>query len=1670
MVMAMLISVVAPAIQTYSSAPNAHATFLCDHGHGPECFVIPAGHVCSEDYGCVPVYRSETIIVPGHKHDAACFDTIEEYVHEHDSSCQSYDEESESYSECNIPEYITQTIVICSVEEYEDETYTTEFTDEPPVVWVCTAEPELSCLHMSCVYGDACMLGCEECAKNENGEPCDNCREDPPVICEECAKNENGEPCDNCREETPADCDECAKNENGEPCDNCKEETPEPCEECAKNENGELCDNCKEETPEPCEECAKNEDGELCDACKASTPGIAAERATCTCTVSISFDGSLEIEASELLSGIDIGDILLQGVSAIDENGEDFTDLVVVANDGGSARMARECMADPSDARLTMGSSSGFSVTYSVTCPEHEDSLVMSSPREVQIKAQPLQVWLRNNPIALEKVAEGTLRSSDERNLQGFHPNNAKLTWQQVNNASYIQIVMTENIKLSCKSITVPAGRSIEIVSNTQGANRQIIQEELHSRHFIVRGTLFISSDITLYIPDKDNKGGVIVESGGVFDMAGAIDMRNRSYSSAALQYVVGVMNGGTFNMTGGEIRNIGTGCGVKIIGGEFNMFDGQIRRGNTNKRGSGVILNRGLFNMYGGMITGHTSPEIGGGVNVEIDSVFNMYGGSINNNSAPNGRGGGVSVSGRSFFVMSGNATIYNNTSPKGGGVSLDGGSRLEMSGDASIKGNTANSGGGVYVIVSEGVNGNKGIIMNGGEISGNKAQRGDGGGIWADMIFGEEAIAVTINEGRIVGNEASGKGGGIFISNSSAGIITSDRSVFLLNTAGQKLDYGINEGLRDYPDIKWYEVNSLGGRISPKRAPHLLNSFDVYYNGVQYNEFEPTDTDSDWERLRAAIESAGISGVVIHGFDSDNEDRIDGSVYHLVISDKDRANDFSINRTGTPIEVTRNMELLAADRQEITLWNNGERAGGSRHFLVESGTFVIGADTASGGYPNAGTIILDGRLSYAPGAGIGVNSGGVYVGENGTLMLLGNSAIRGCQADDGGGVYVDGGSLILNGGTISQNKSSTGGRNSGGGVFVMDGVFNMISGEISLNNAHRSSREEFDFGGGGVYISNGTFTMDGGIISGNTTSSTATVSDTKYGGGGVYIEGDGSLFAMNAGAITENHGHNGGGVFASSGALFIMNDGALISGNISINNGGGVEFNTSAKFVMNGGIISKNSARAWGGGLRCIMAEFEMKGGTITENNAYYGGGISGNYLSQITITGGNITRNEAVVYGGGAQFVDSSLIVMNGGTISGNRSPLGAGVRSIQSDFTLNDGRINNNHGGRNGGGVYLDDGLFTMNGGAISGNTAQLQGGGVYISAFGNQGGLLVLNAGTISGNSATEGGGVFVVGKLMMNGGAISANTAEKSGGGIFIRALAMSDVTISAGRISGNEAMVDGGGIFAEGFSLLTVAQAAEFYDNTAQKPFWIEDYNENAAYVPAAGIGIRVGDLKARHNGTLLPAPGGSYSSPGSETSLFGQTSFGYLANNFDLNFNGSELDGRPLPALMNVPDVNFGWGTLPSKRTLYGLNGGTQITKGIPSGSNQTVNQDADYVTNLMFSVENPLNTWWALTLHCTPFVGLPGEAAEPVVVGNRQNNGQMLERAFEDGSSMLMYSSNDFAEDYARDQGLLVDGAAVWSWDMMRNDIMVDTHPSEVGEGTYKSLFTWTIELTP
>lgn len=301
-------------------------------------------------------------------------------------------------------------------------------------------------------------------------------------------------------------------------------------------------------------------------------------------------------------------------------------------------------------------------------------------------------------------------------------------------------------------------------------------------------------------------------------------------------------------------------------------------------------------------------------------------------------------------------------------------------------------------------------------------------------------------------------------------------------------------------------------------------------------------------------------------------------------------------------------------------------------------------------------------------------------------------------------GNLVINDGAVLTNNSNkpdTSRNQFVENGYVGQGGAIYCEGTLTMNGGTVRYCEAES---------GGGIYIENGTFNLNGGLIDSNyardIVSTTYRASPFhKNAGGGVYV-GDYSTMNMTGGTISNNQSsREGGGI--SLGWLN-RNDGAAINefittfnmtggtitGNLAISTGGGLNITAGRQAFISAGTFTNNTANG---------LEYQPSDGSGT-SNVYSGGAIyldaqqtdsRGNYAGKpgyAVINRVLITGNTATNYGGGiaccstsVTSVNSSVVLNNGTAIYNNNGGTGedmyiVGTISGISDTVLGGGKYN------------------------------------------------------------------------------------------------------------------------------------------------------------------------------------------------------------------------------------------------------------------------------------------------------------------------------------------------------------------------------------------------------
>ena len=354
-------------------------------------------------------------------------------------------------------------------------------------------------------------------------------------------------------------------------------------------------------------------------------------------------------------------------------------------------------------------------------------------------------------------------------------------------------------------------------------------------------------------------------------------------------------------------------------------------------------------------------------------------------------------------------------------------------------------------------------------------------------------------------------------------------------------------------------------------------------------------------------------------------------------------------------------------------------------------------------------GATVCNGRAVHWNGlsGNTGTNDwgGGIVVDSTAKLIMNDGSAVTGCSAEQGGGIYLSG-KMELNGGTISGNTAV--------GDYFNTPYSQSAHGGAILIRANRADYDE-------SYDVPAKLTMTGGNIQNN-----KAASDRSAFGGAVAILGTPkntvdltNEFIMTGGTISGNTAGYGGAISAYAADRYWNGNASVkISGNAEItqntgrNGGGAIALLTSkaddytSTVEMSGGTISENETFSKGGGVFLYGKgdSFYMTDGKISDNEAKQGGGISiSDTDAAAYLLGGTIQKNKATegypcvddaserrycgnaVYQDGSLYLDGTKASISGdirigcrfdtsGGISTNRFVALVGASETMNDYEL------------------------------------------------------------------------------------------------------------------------------------------------------------------------------------------------------------------------------------------------------------------------------------------------------------------------------------------------------------------------------------------------------------
>ncbi|MDG2054042.1 MAG: hypothetical protein P8J86_04975 [Phycisphaerales bacterium] len=554
------------------------------------------------------------------------------------------------------------------------------------------------------------------------------------------------------------------------------------------------------------------------------------------------------------------------------------------------------------------------------------------------------------------------------------------------------------------------------------------------------------------------------------------------------------------------------------------------------------------------------------------------------------------------------------------------------------------------------------------------------------------------------------------------------------------------------------------------------------------------------------------------------------------------------------------------------ISVWNDATD-------LTLSGCLFQGNTAGiNGGAIRASSSVLNLQLDDCLiGSNTAVGNGGGMAVDHALAVSVSNSWFAGCEAEYGGGLYLNNTSAqIID--TILESNVAT---ETGGGMKAQEAEVFLFGGSVHSNHAQY---------GAGIYARESNLEVSPGSDSAPTTFS----ANSATSGGGIYIQNE-TTAKVDGATFQFNHAlNNGGGIRVDVDCLATVTQTQFTENSAAV--GGAVHNNLcDSSSSLTNCVFTGNNAGTVGGAVRnygssptiesCLF-ESNTSGGnggaianagfgttdsspTITDsqfnaNHAQYGGAIENQTGSDPKISQCQLLNNTAALGGGGVFNIGNVSPEFIEVVFTGNSSGLGGGAHNASlAQPQFNDCDFIGNRANLYGGGMYnsdatpvLDACLFKANvaegldntgmtgyGGAIANwNNTQLGayncqfdlnsariGGAIYSVASG----LDIMNS-QVSRNEAGLGAGLFndagtydvnrngdeYSGLLLLH---VTDNVAAQAGGGMYSKEIGASGtgLTVGSTTFEGNQAN-DGGGLYNKAVGSLLEFKACVINSNTA--------------------------------------------------------------------------------------------------------------------------------------------------------------------------------------------------------------------------------------------------------
>ena len=968
-------------------------------------------------------------------------------------------------------------------------------------------------------------------------------------------------------------------------------------------------------------------------------------------------------------------------------------------------------------------------------------------------------------------IVKNTVQADNSTDNSGELEINTNLTIKGEEGAAVLDANKTNGGKSAHRIFKVANGKTLTLKEVTlQGG--QTSDDSADNKN---GGAVFINGTGKLTMNNSTIKDCKATEDGGaVYTKGGTVTMMDSSIkgcqakNGGAIRASANGSTPATVSIQGGTIGGMGADIN-KAAGG-------------TDSKGGGIFIsgNDSALTLTNVAVKGNTADKDGGGIYVNANAKLTVSGGSIADNTSDSGRGGAIAFEAGKTLTLQNACTVSGNTAQNGGGavyiaggtfeadgvtfkgnrshgkggaicaektgtspsivrikggavggtganepnksgtgangggIFIDGdGCTLDVTNNASITGNEAQHGGGIFA------KGQAKVTIDGGTISSNKAQNGNGGG----AHIKDSGTTLTLKGGAAInGNSVqsgTGSGGGVFMQGDGS-IFTMESGTISNNTAIDKgggvtvyggtftMTGGIISGNTavsggGIATTKESSFDFIGGTISGNSAGIGKGVYIQYFTGtgkmtmsggakVDSNNDVHLNTNTSGTAHAFITVTGALSNSPAATLTMDNgagytegREVVKGGVYTLTGSDVAR---FPITAQTAPAQ-NWTTELIG---NALKL----KKSGGGMGMLINGSDndawtkLKTEVENSSG----SAKIMIQGTVQATT-----AHKGEITVSREVEIEGNGTNAVLDAQLNNRIFKVNTAGKLTIK--NLKLTYGLTSGTDDYGGAISNAGELTVISSEIRENSAEHS-------GGGAIYVKQGGKCT----IKGTGTRKTIIAKNDAPQGGGIKTDGECTIdeYTVIGGSASDaNKGTKwAGGIFVSSTGKCTIKGGAEISHNTltgaSGTQGGGIyveeDSGNKGELILEGSagktVIIKENKATKGAGIYCegtipSMKHTEIKNCIASQN----GGGIYLANNASVKMQDGSIITDCSTTSTYGEQAAGGVYV----GSASCTFEMSGSAKVSVSSGSNANKNGANE---------IFLKDGVIKVTGTLTAGN--------------------------------------------------------------------------------------------------------------------------------------------------------------------------------------------------------------------------------------------------------------------------------------------------------------------------------------------------------------------------